>query len=1008
MASCYSTARLIIFLVVLLFITEIAQFCLCANSSTNNLACIETERKALLKFKQSFKKDPSSSYRLSSWKGNHCCQWEGVGCNVSTAHVINLDLSSRDIDEVLETEGVISSSLQELEYLSYLDLSGNNFQATPIPMFFGSMEQLRYLNLSSSQFGGRVPTNLGNLTNLRILDLSTEYSSGDQLQLYVDGIDWISQLSSLQHLDMSGVSMLKAKNLMQVLNMLPSLLQLRLHDCGLDDNHIGDDFQNVTSIRVLDLSSNDIHLVPLWFGKLKNLEYVNLASNSLSGPIPNVFQNMTDSITELELSDNSFDSVPLWFGKLTSLVHLNLAFNRLKGPIPNALQNMTDIRILDLSHNNLSSSIPTWLSTFKRLVHVNLASNNFTSIQGSLTPILRDTCELKSLVVSENNFHGEAFGQHSRGHGNSSGCIRYDLEKLDLSTNKFNGSLPSWLGQFKNLKLLDLDWNAFYGPIPPSIGNLSNLTRLDLSENDLSGTVPENFGQLVNLQVMDLSNNNLSGRIPDNLGQLVNIQTLDLSHNSLNEVSLECFGNVKLIMDFSYNSLKGTISSISKWFSRPVQTSYLDISSNLINGTIPENIGYMMPLEYLLVADNKIEGSIPNSVCEIETLYILDLSRNKLSGSIPNCVWKGNSLDLIDLSFNELTGSIPNSIGNISTLEWLHLNKNNLHGDIPLALKNCKELIILDLGENQLSGTIPSWTGETFLSLQILRLRQNKFNGDIPSQLCQLLELQILDLGDNNLTGSIPHCIGDLIRMRSPKGLTELPFTDWNKEDVNQVIKGRELDYANNLKYVVNMDLSSNNLVGAIPDELTTLSGLFGLNLSHNHFVGVIPSKIGEMHSLESLDFCDNQLSGSIPKTMSTLTSLAHLNLSYNKFSGPIPQDNQFLTFDTSIYAGNPNLCGDPLPNRCPGDHESSQINVGANDEDCKETKTEKVLFYLVIATGFASGFWGFVGVLFFMKSWRHAYFQYIDDVLDNIYVEIAVKVARMKKRVERKGLQAD
>ncbi|GAU15413.1 hypothetical protein TSUD_44500 [Trifolium subterraneum] len=153
------------------------------------------------------------------------------------------------------------------------------------------------------------------------------------------------------------------------------------------------------------------------------------------------------------------------------------------------------------------------------------------------------------------------------------------------------------------------------------------------------------------------------------------------------------------------------------------------------------------------------------------------------------------------------------------------------------------------------------------------------------------------------------------------------------------------------------------------------------------------------MKSLESLDMSHNQLSGRIPDTMSALTSLSHLNLSHNNLSGPIPKGNQFLTLDDpSIYAYNPYLCGSPLP-MCPGDilHGTSERK---GDED--DNEVEKVLFYFVIALGFATGLWGFIGTLWFKKNWRHAYFRWVEDVADKIYVAFVIKVPKIKKKMMR------
>ncbi|KAI9082878.1 hypothetical protein K1719_035208 [Acacia pycnantha] len=346
-------------------------------------------------------------------------------------------------------------------------------------------------------------------------------------------------------------------------------------------------------------------------------------------------------------------------------------------------------------------------------------------------------------------------------------------------------------------------------------------------------------------------------------------------------------------------------------------------------------------------------------------------------------------------------------------LRWLHLNDNYLEGKLPLTLKSLKQLIILDLGENKFFGSIPSsWTNSTFPTLQILRLRDNMLDGNIPLNLCQLKSLQILDLANNNLSGSIPHCIGNLRGMTKDsahmwkfenqatdnESFTRNHFleNEWLYEDVKQVIKGREFDITRILQFVVNLDLSNNNLVGSIPLELFSLIGLIGLNLSHNHFKGEIPEIIGDMKSLESFDISCNQILGKIPKSMSKITTLNHLNMSYNYLSGPIPTENQFLTLnDPSIYVGNRYLCGIPLPNKCQDD-DVHQVPKTYELED--ENHSEKVWFYFVIAVGFAVGFWGVIGTLVLKKSWRCACFRRVEDVADEIYVFTIIKTAKLKR----------
>ncbi|XP_074318354.1 receptor-like protein EIX2 [Silene latifolia] len=208
------------------------------------------------------------------------------------------------------------------------------------------------------------------------------------------------------------------------------------------------------------------------------------------------------------------------------------------------------------------------------------------------------------------------------------------------------------------------------------------------------------------------------------------------------------------------------------------------------------------------------------------------------------------------------------------------------------------------------------------------------------------------------------------------------------------VMKGAELQYTSTLKYVVNIDLSCNALTGTIPEEITNLSALIGLNLSHNHLTGNIPNKIGEMKSLESLDLSNNNLSGIIPSSLSVLTSLESLNLSYNKLHGQIPTGRQLQTLnDPSIYEGNPRLCGDPLPNKC-------RTNHGENQPIQRQEKSDvwdKPVLYLVIMSGFATGFWGVVGSLLLKTRFRFAFYVLMGNVADYLYIQVMIRLNRLR-----------
>ncbi|MCI02444.1 LRR receptor-like serine/threonine-protein kinase [Trifolium medium] len=83
----------------------------------------------------------------------------------------------------------------------------------------------------------------------------------------------------------------------------------------------------------------------------------------------------------------------------------------------------------------------------------------------------------------------------------------------------------------------------------------------------------------------------------------------------------------------------------------------------------------------------------------------------------------------------------------------------------------------------------------------------------------------------------------------------------------------------------------------------------------------------------------------------------------------------------------------------CPGDilHQTSERKSDEGDNE-----VEKVLFYFVIALGFATGLRGVIGTLWLKKNWRHAYFRWVEDVADKIYVAVVIKVPKIKKKMMR------
>lgn len=281
------------------------------------------------------------------------------------------------------------------------------------------------------------------------------------------------------------------------------------------------------------------------------------------------------------------------------------------------------------------------------------------------------------------------------------------LKQLDLHNNKLSGVLPFSIGKLStNLSYLSLSKNMIEGIIPPSIGNLSSLSYLNLSENLLNGRIPP-LRNLTNLERLCLENNKLQGNIPNDFQNLQHLGFLDISGNMLSGKIPNSLASLKQLRD-------------------------LLLHHNQLSRDIPTSLGNCTNLEKLDLSHNRLTGSIPREIAALYNLHFyLNLSWNLLEGSLPMDIGKIAMAQAIDISANHLSGVVPPTLGSCVELLSLNLSQNSFQGSIPDSLENLRSLVSLDLSSNFLSGTIPI-TLNKLKMLQYLNLSFNKLIGELP------------------------------------------------------------------------------------------------------------------------------------------------------------------------------------------------------------------------------------------------------------------------------------
>ncbi|KDP31031.1 hypothetical protein JCGZ_11407 [Jatropha curcas] len=227
-----------------------------------------------------------------------------------------VDLSNR-------TLRILPEAFGRIQGLRVLNLSNNQLEV--IPDSIGELENLEELNLASNLLEA-LPDSIGLLFNLKILDVSS-----NKLESLPDSI---SHCRSLVELDVSfnRITYLPTNIGYELVNLRK--LSIQLNKIRSLPSSIGE----MRSLQHLDAHFNELQGLPLSFGKLTNLEILNLSNNFTDLiELPHTFGDLTN-LKELDLSNNQIHALPDTFGRLDNLTKLNLDQNPLVIPPPEVVK----------------------------------------------------------------------------------------------------------------------------------------------------------------------------------------------------------------------------------------------------------------------------------------------------------------------------------------------------------------------------------------------------------------------------------------------------------------------------------------------------------------------------------------------------------------------------------------------------------------------------------------------------------------------------------------------
>ncbi len=570
----------------------------------------------------------------------------------------------------------IPTEIGNLRNITTIILEYNNLVGS-IPTETGYLADILEINLYSNYFSGSIPTEVGYLTSLTYLDIGTNFLTGG-IPTEIGNLRNITTIF-LDHNNLVGPIPTEIGNLRNMKYVLLDINNL----VGPIPTEIG----YLADIQQMYLLHNCLSgSIPTEIGFLTSLSYLNIGTNFLTGGIPTEIGHLK-ALTSLDISLNYLMGViPTEIGILTDFNGLDLLGNQLTGKIPPHISNATKLQLLYLSINLLSGQFPTQLGNLVALQQLSVKDN---LLSGLLISELQYLTKLEVLSLDSNKFSPQSIPSFfnnfvsmtnlTMSHNQFTGVIPslqqlIELQQLDISSNHLTSGLSDIY--LESIAYLNISYNEFGGSVNSFLpSDLHDLQFIDISNNKFTGSIPDNIFLSSNVFCVVLEVNCFSSSISTNICNAVNLQVLILDAVG---GAKSCLGKVLPFFD-AYtlvNKVEGGIPSCV--YSLPYLNT-LHLSGNGILGSLDDIESISSSLVNLDLSYNDLKGEIPSVICN-HNWETLDLSFNKITGTLCSNIHVNTSLSL---DINRLSGPVSSSYDKISSISILNGNIYTCGSSIP-------------------------------------------------------------------------------------------------------------------------------------------------------------------------------------------------------------------------------------------------------------------------------------------------------------------------------------